>query len=135
VNVKNEGRGANVVSLDNKRGEEQAKQERVRVFNGGAPEQFVTAAVLAGVLGFSRDWVYEHKRELGGIPSGLGPKPRWRFPLNEALRRMSAWGDTRGSEQAETRTIERKPRRRTRANEGATVHLLPIKGRNTAYAS
>jgi hypothetical protein len=132
VIVEDEGRGANVVSLDNKRGEQQAKQERVRVFNGGAPEQFVTAAVLAEVLGFSRDWVYEHKHELGGIPSGLGPKPRWRFPLNAALSRMAAWTDTRGSDQAETRTVERKPRRRARAGGGASVHLLPIRPRNPA---
>jgi hypothetical protein len=130
VIVEDEGRGAHVVSLDLRRSHERAKQERVRVFNGGNPEQFVTAAVLADVLGFSRDWVYEHKHELGGIPSGLGPKPRWRFPLNAALSRMAAWTDTRGSEQAETRTVERKPRRRARAGDGATVHLLPIRPRN-----
>jgi hypothetical protein len=96
VIVEDEGRGANVVSLDLRRSHERAKQERVRVFNGGAPEQFVTAAVLADVLGFTRDWVYEHKHELGGIPSGLGPKPRWRFPLNAALSRMAAWTDQGG---------------------------------------
>jgi hypothetical protein len=130
--IEDRERGANVVSLDLKRSQEHAKQERVRVFSGGVSEQFVTAAVLAEVLGFSRDWVYEHKRELGGIPSGLGPKPRWRFPLNEALHRMAAWTDTRGSDQAETRTVERKPRHRTRSGDGATVHLLPIKGRKPA---
>ena len=130
--IEDRERGGNVVSLDLKRSQEQTRQERVLVFNGGNPEQFVTAAVLADVLGFSRDWVYEHKHELGGIPSGLGPKPRWRFPLNAALSRMAAWTDTRGSEEAETRTVERKPRRRARAGGGATVHLLPIKPRNPA---
>ena len=130
--IEDRERGGNVVSLDLKRSQEQTRQERVLVFNGGNPEQFVTAAVLADVLGFSRDWVYEHKHELGGIPSGLGPKPRWRFPLNAALSRMAAWTDTRGSEEAETRTVERNPRRRARAGGGATVHLLPIKPRNPA---
>jgi hypothetical protein len=130
VIVKDEGHGTNVVSLDNKRGEEQAKQERVRVFNGGAPEQFVTAAVLAEVINVQRGWVYDNALKLGAIRLGTGPKARMRFPLNAALSRMAAWTDTRGSEQAETRTVERKPRRRARAGDGATVHLLPIRPRN-----
>lgn len=66
----------NGIDLEQRRSEEHAKRERVRIFNGG-PEQFVTAAVLAEVLGFSRDWVYQHKRELSGIPSGVS-EPRAR---------------------------------------------------------
>jgi hypothetical protein len=38
------------------------------------------AAEVARWAGRSREWVYRHKAELGGVKLGNGPRPRWGFP-------------------------------------------------------
>jgi len=45
----------------------------------------VDAATLARELGVSRDYVYDHRDELGGRRIGDGERPRLRFDLGEAL--------------------------------------------------
>jgi hypothetical protein len=43
------------------------------------PKQWLDAAELARRLGVTREWVYEHARELGAVRIGDGPRPRLRF--------------------------------------------------------
>lgn len=44
----------------------------------------VTAATLAGLLGVSRDYVYEHATDLGALRLGDGPRARLRFDPDRA---------------------------------------------------
>jgi hypothetical protein len=55
-----------------------------------APIEDVDAKELAGQLGVSRDWVYENKVRLGGVPLGDGPKARWRFDVEKARAARAA---------------------------------------------
>ena len=85
-----------------------------------APAQsggLVDASTIAAALGVSRDWVYDHAAELGGIRAGNGDRPRWRFDLEQA---RNAWQPAGEPERA-------KPRRRQPPN-GNGRHLLPVHG-------
>ena len=79
-------------------------------------EELVDAATLARRLGVSRDYVYAHRKELGGEPLGTStPAP--------ALPRQSAPpGNRRGA--TDPRTRPRTPRLR----KGASVELLAVRG-------
>jgi hypothetical protein len=44
----------------------------------------VDASTLARELGCSRQFVYEHQRELGVVQIGAGAKPRLRFDVQKA---------------------------------------------------
>ena len=79
--------------------------------------RLVDAATVAAALGVSRDWVYDHAAELGGIRAGNGDRPRWRFDLEQA---RNAWQPAGEPEPA-------KPRRRQPSN-GNGRHLLPVHG-------
>lgn len=46
----------------------------------------VDARTLAARLRVSRDFVYRHARELGGVALTAGEKPRWRFDVSKALQ-------------------------------------------------
>jgi hypothetical protein len=46
--------------------------------------ELVDARTLAGILGVSRDYVYEHAAQLGGVKLGGGPKAPWRFEVAKA---------------------------------------------------
>jgi hypothetical protein len=68
-----------------------------------SPARYLTAEQLASHLGVSRQWVYEHKLELGYVPLGNGPKARLRFdPLlaesvfEDRLRHMESHVTRRG---------------------------------------
>jgi hypothetical protein len=50
------------------------------------PRVLVDAQTLAERLSVSRDFVYRHARELGGITLTAGEKPRWRFDVSTALQ-------------------------------------------------
>jgi hypothetical protein len=39
-----------------------------------SPEALVDAREVARLTGKTRRWVYEHARELGGVPLGTGPR-------------------------------------------------------------
>ena len=43
-------------------------------------DRLLTVAEKAAELGRSHDWVREHRRELGAVTVGTGPKPRLFFP-------------------------------------------------------
>ena len=55
----------------------------------------VSAAELAGVLGVSRAWVYEHASELGAIRLGEGSRARLRFEVEAARAALSRYGSNR----------------------------------------
>jgi hypothetical protein len=90
--------------------------------------RLVDAAVLAEHLGVTRDYVYEHKDELGVIKLGSGPRARLRFSLEEVDRRLSPCSGGRESEprnppsRAGSTTKRRRPL-------GTSGELLPIRGR------
>ncbi len=53
--------------------------------------ELLSAGELARRLRVERPWVYRHRRLLGGLRIGLGPKAPWRFDYGtavEALRRQ-----------------------------------------------
>jgi hypothetical protein len=52
-------------------------------------DEWIDAKEVARRTGFSRAWVYAHARQLGGVPTGSGPRPRLRFDprvVEDALR-------------------------------------------------
>jgi hypothetical protein len=49
-----------------------------------APARMVDANTLAEMLGTSAEFVRDHKRELGYVPVGSGPRPRLRFDAAKA---------------------------------------------------
>ena len=51
-----------------------------QALHSSVPE-FVDAKYVAQMLGMDVDWVYANKHELGAIPMGDGPSPRWRFEV------------------------------------------------------
>ena len=83
-----------------------------------APERrLVDAQTVAAALGISRDTVYEHAAELGGVKVGDGSRPRWRFDLDRAL---STW-------RTPSEPARATPRRRRRTT--SAPNLLPVRDR------
>jgi hypothetical protein len=93
-----------------------------------APEPLVDARTLAGYLGVTVAYVYEHADELGARRLGSGPKARLRFSVAEVDSRLTACSASRGSGSPEARTVEPKPRRRRSSSLGSATDLLPIRG-------
>lgn len=89
----------------------------LRATEPAQPTKLIDAAALAAELGASRDTVYAHAAELGGVHIGDGARPRLRFDLAEA---RAAW-------QPASSTPARAPRRR-RSRDGRADHLLPVRG-------
>jgi hypothetical protein len=86
--------------------------------------RLLTVAEVAQLAGRSRDWVRDHRAELGVVTVGHGPRPRLMFDGDAVRRRLSAPAPEPyriGGGQAAA------PRRRRRPS--TTVELLPIKGR------
>jgi len=87
------------------------------------PGQLLTAAQVARLFGLSsREWVYEHKAELGVIELGRGSRPRLRFDRQRVAAALAAPGETPAPIEASGPS----PRRR-RATAPA-AELLPIRG-------
>jgi len=84
--------------------------------------ELLDATELAGRLGVSRDWVYEHADELGVITLGDGPKPRLRFRLETAEQVLRSRTRTPASPPAPAHGGSR--RRRPAPPDGP---LLPIR--------
>jgi hypothetical protein len=62
-----------------------------RLENRASPTvELVPAKAIAPRIGRSPRWVREHKAELGGVPMGDGPRPRWGFDPAEVDRLMAA---------------------------------------------
>jgi hypothetical protein len=87
----------------------------------------VDAAVVAKMLGVRREWVYEHKHELGGRPVGDGPRPRWRFDLDEVTRRYAELQTPAVAPAGDPPSVPATARRRRKANDATGQHLLPIR--------
>lgn len=69
--------------------------ERGLIIAAGSPAGRVLDVVqVAGLLGRSRDWVYEHAAELGAFKMGEGPRARLGFDAQaiEAWKRDRAVG-------------------------------------------
>ena len=75
----------------------------------------VDAQTVADALGLSRETVYSHAAELGGVRIGDGERPRWRFNLQTAI---DAWQPSE--------PIRATPRRRRSQNRHRP--LLPVHG-------
>lgn len=90
-----------------------------------AAERLVDASVLAGVLGVSRAFVYEHSEELGAVRLGAGPRARLRFSPDRALERLTSCSGSRGSS-APQAPQPSAPRRRTSRATLPAAQLLPI---------
>jgi hypothetical protein len=76
----------------------------------------VSASEIARRTGFSRDWVYSHVDELGGVRVGDGQKPPIRFDPAVVAGRLRL-----DVPKSEPRSKPRRPRPRS------DVPLLPIK--------
>jgi hypothetical protein len=86
----------------------------------------VDAATLATTLNVSRDWVYAHSAELGGIRIGPGNRGRLRFDLGRVL---DIW---RASERTEPGSEVQRPhnprtQRVRRISSPSEGELLPIR--------
>jgi hypothetical protein len=91
--------------------------------NGEVPvPSFISPAELAGRLGKSRAWVYEHSADLGAIRLGDGSRPRLAFRLDEVEERLQRIG-SRGVRVPEDDPV-RSPS--PRAAPVAAEALLPI---------
>jgi hypothetical protein len=95
-------------------------------------EQLVDAATLAKTLGISRDTVYDHRAELGGIEVGNGERPRLRFDVDQARAAWTRRVSSKGSIEAESALPVAVPRRRRSAAARSTDGLLPIRGSSFA---
>jgi hypothetical protein len=104
----------------------------------------VDAATLAAELGVSREWVYEHRDELGAIPLGKGSRPRLRFDPDAARAALSCSGSERSqypdlaleSGQEGDRSTPRGSRRRSlAARRPEPGSILPIRPRRATRAS
>lgn len=90
---------------------------------------WVGADVVAGHLGVTPDYVYEHADELRAVRLGDGPRGRLRFRLelvDQALAGATASEGGRGSQAADARgnaAIER----RWRPASAASAHSLPVR--------
>lgn len=97
--------------------------------NAANPTQsLVDASVLAGFLGVSRAYVYEHSDELGAVRLGAGPRARLRFNPDLALERLTACTAGGASDAPRSGMVEPKRPRRQRQRLGSGVELLPIRG-------
>lgn len=89
-------------------------------------ERLVDARALAGLLGISRETVYQHAERLGAVEIGDGKRPRLRFDVDVA---REAWSARVGSKRSEVANppvgAGARRRRRSAATQPAT-RLLPI---------
>lgn len=55
--------------------------------------ELISAGELARLLGVERPWVYRHRRLLGGMRIGDGPKAPWRFDRRKAVEALERQSD------------------------------------------
>ena len=82
------------------------------------------AAGVARLVRMTREWVYLHAVELGGVKFGSGRNARWRFEPTKTADAFAALRDTGRSESSDP-TPRRRQRQPLRTASGAT--LLPIR--------
>jgi len=95
----------------------------VELLGDDAP--LLDAAEVARRLGRSREWVYDHRNELGVVPLGDGPKPRLGF----RPERVAAYSTGSRPQDRTEPSSERSARRRTTRRNGQGADLLPVRGK------
>ncbi len=93
---------------------------------------WVDARRIAEEFGVSRDFVYSHADELGAVPLGArgdGRRPRLRFNLPTVAAALATQNRRRATDMPDSPRAASRKRRRTT---GASVQLLPIRGRSEA---
>jgi hypothetical protein len=88
-----------------------------------ASNNLLDAATLAERLGVSREFVYDHAKELGGEQLGNGPRGRWRFPAPNTSRRSTG---SEGTARPDPRAKPSPPRRR----KASSTELLAVRGKS-----
>lgn len=92
-------------------------------------KRWLTAADVAQLAGRSRQWVYEHAEELGGVPlPGGGMRPRLQFDGSIVEERLATGSSSRRRVVAAGRMETGQTSRRRSGRKGTTRHLLPIAG-------
>lgn len=89
--------------------------------------KLITASELARRIGRSATWVRQHRRDLGGIVLGDGPKPRIWFDPSRVAETLASCSASRESDRPES---PEKPASRLRARRsplGTDYELLPIR--------
>jgi hypothetical protein len=76
---------------------------------GDRRRELLTVAQIAQKYGVHPSWVYAHKRELGAVPLGDGPRPRLRFDPHVVADRLRA---APAPDTTRTRSPASRPRRR-----------------------
>jgi hypothetical protein len=85
----------------------EAIARRVAELLRGDNGRYLDAAGIARRYGVGRAWVYQHKRELGAVALGNGPKPRLRF---DAARVEALLEKQRADREPKRRERTRRPR-------------------------
>jgi hypothetical protein len=98
--------------------------------NASAAGPLVDAATVAAALGVSRETVYTHAGELGGVRIGNGSRGRLRFDLRRALTAWTSCSERKGSPTPKPPQTKASRRGRRRPK-GSGVDLLPIRGPRT----
>lgn len=84
------------------------------------PGQLVDARAIARMTGKRREWVYRHREQLGGVPLGTGPRPRWGFDPDLVRARLEQRNGDATAPQAPNTPPPRQP---------PPAELLPVKDR------
>jgi hypothetical protein len=85
--------------------------------------ELVDAAEIGRMLGKRREWVYRHREQLGGVPLGEGPRPRWGFAPDLVRARL----EQRNNEGATLGTTS--PGSTATPRPLPAAELLPVKGK------
>lgn len=98
-----------------------AVAEQICELLAGAPlsAELIDASEVARRFNVSRDYVYEHQAELGGVKLGKGPKARLRFDPERVLEALAPQPFSTPSPQ---------PAHSRRRRRQAQTDLLPIGG-------
>jgi len=109
--------------------------ERLEIPQPSEPQRLVDASELAGLIGFSREWVYDHRADLGVVAIGNGTRPRLRFDPEKAREYLAACSPSKRPDSPEKPAGEPKRARPRRRASGTRTELLPIKGSEKAKSS
>lgn len=110
---------ASFVHLDSASVEAVARRVVELIRGEEGSKELIDAAEVARRFSLSRDYVYRHADDLGGVRLGSGPKPRLRF---DPAKVAEALGGSSGVEPQPKRAAVRPVRN------GRGVTLLPIRG-------
>lgn len=94
--------------------------------------RLVSARELAEVLGVSREYVYEHRDELGAVLVGDGPKPRLRFDVETAVAAATGRQAGSRSQPLDPPAPAGRSSRQRRGAAASQLPLLPIRARTKA---